>query len=282
MAQLDSRDERIAEVRRALETLQRLSTQLETRPGDDKSRVDPLSPAWIDPPPSTPNNALVAAEQSAEPPVKRGGNMLALFTACLVVLAAAGGAATYYGVIDPTSLLGGDQNVAGPADTGQTVASAPQAAPPETAAAPQAPPAPSTPVAPPSAKTGAAATAATAATTAAANPAAAAPSPAQPAGPVPVTADAGTLERAKTLLNEGDLTGARELLQTMQADKTPDAAWAMARSYDPRFVKGLTNANAQPDVSKAAHWYRVWHKIAQEQGLVSSRMSVDKLIRSMQ
>jgi hypothetical protein len=55
----------------------------------------------------------------------------------------------------------------------------------------------------------------------------------------------------------------------------------MARSYDPSVLGAITGADGDPDIEEAATWYRRWHALSVEQGLVADSVSVERLIRRM-
>jgi hypothetical protein len=103
-----------------------------------------------------------------------------------------------------------------------------------------------------------------------------APSP-ERAGAAPAAMVAG----AKGLMNAGRVQAAREQLLRVATWDSADAAWALARSYDPNFLATIPAADARPDVREAERWYRVWYAIAVRQGLVADSVSLERIINSM-
>jgi hypothetical protein len=90
------------------------------------------------------------------------------------------------------------------------------------------------------------------------------------------------LEAAAGLMNSGRVQAARRRLLTVATDSSPDVALALARSYDPNVLAQIPAADASPDVAEAARWYRTWYAAAVKQGLSLDRMSLDRIIASMQ
>jgi len=92
---------------------------------------------------------------------------------------------------------------------------------------------------------------------------------------------AAALQVAVGLMSAGQVQAAREELLRLAVEDSVDAAWALARSYDPNFLATIRGADAGPDIAEAARWYRRWHAISVKQGLVADSVSVDRIIRSM-
>jgi hypothetical protein len=90
----------------------------------------------------------------------------------------------------------------------------------------------------------------------------------------------GTLERARALMAKGKVRAAREQLLVLANKGSPDAAWDLARSYDPNVLAGLP-ADAAPDVKEATRWYRTWYAAAVREGLVADSVSLERIIGSM-
>jgi hypothetical protein len=95
--------------------------------------------------------------------------------------------------------------------------------------------------------------------------------------PEPATA----LQVAVGLMTAGRVQAAREALLRLAPENSADAAWALARSYDPNFLTTVQGADGGPNIAEAARWYRTWHAISVKQGLVADSVSVDRIIRSM-
>jgi len=84
-------------------------------------------------------------------------------------------------------------------------------------------------------------------------------------------------------MNSGGVHAARRQLLAMAADGSPDVAWALARSYDPKVLGDIAAADASPDIEEAARWYRAWFAAAVKEGLVApDSPSLERIIRSMQ
>ena len=101
-------------------------------------------------------------------------------------------------------------------------------------------------------------------------------------GAVAITGPAQAAEAAARLMSEGQVRKARSvLLRQSEKQLSPDVAWALARSYDPNVLRGISKPDASADIRQAERWYREWHRLAVAQGLVASTVSVDRLIRAM-
>jgi hypothetical protein len=105
-------------------------------------------------------------------------------------------------------------------------------------------------------------------------------------GPTAVTrrldlADAkAALEGARALMAKGKVRAAREQLLVLANRGSLDAAWDLARSFDPNVLMGLP-ADASPDVKEATRWYRTWYTAAVREGLVADSVSLERIIGSM-
>jgi hypothetical protein len=88
------------------------------------------------------------------------------------------------------------------------------------------------------------------------------------------------LEGARALVAKGKVRAAREQLLALANIGSPDAAWDLARSYDPNVLMGLP-ADATPDVKEATRWYRAWYAAAVREGLVADSVSLERIIGSM-
>jgi|RhiMetdeSRZDD1v2_1073273.scaffolds.fasta_scaffold223978_2 hypothetical protein len=100
--------------------------------------------------------------------------------------------------------------------------------------------------------------------------------PTDPSGPELKAA----LEGARALMAKGRVRAAREQLLALASKGSPDAAWDLARSYDPNVLAAL-QADASPDVKEAARWYRAWYAAAVREGLVADSVSLERIIGSM-
>jgi hypothetical protein len=104
------------------------------------------------------------------------------------------------------------------------------------------------------------------------------PAPQRPDPPPPDVKAA--LEGARALMAKGKVRAAREQLLALANKGSPDAAWDLARSYDPN-VLGALSADATPDVKEATRWYRTWYAAAVRDGLVADSVSLERIIGSM-
>jgi hypothetical protein len=110
-------------------------------------------------------------------------------------------------------------------------------------------------------------------------PAAAVAAP-RPSDAAKVPATKTALETARALMAKGQVRAAREQLLAL-AERSPDAAWDLARSYDPNVLVASPGADAGPDVKEATRWYRAWYGAAVREGLVADSVSLERIIGSM-
>jgi hypothetical protein len=108
------------------------------------------------------------------------------------------------------------------------------------------------------------------------------------AGPAPPHIDAAkgpavktALEGARGLMAKGHVRAARERLLALADQGSPDAAWDLARSYDPNVLVALPGADAPANVKEAERWYRAWYAAAVRDGLVADSVSLERIIGSM-
>jgi TPR repeat protein len=64
------------------------------------------------------------------------------------------------------------------------------------------------------------------------------------------------LRRGHSLLELGDISGARRFLERAEAGGSAEAARALAETYDPRTLAGFRTRGLQPDPLAALAWYR--------------------------
>jgi hypothetical protein len=109
-----------------------------------------------------------------------------------------------------------------------------------------------------------------------------------PADPAPPRIDAAkgpavktALEGARGLMAKGHVRAAREQLLSLADQGSPDAAWDLARSYDPNVLVALPGADAPANVKEAERWYRAWYAAAVRDGLVADSVSLERIIGSM-
>jgi hypothetical protein len=108
------------------------------------------------------------------------------------------------------------------------------------------------------------------------------------AGPAPPRIDTAkgptvktALEGARGLMAKGQVRAAREQLLTLADQGSPDAAWDLARSYDPNVLVALPGADAPANVKEAERWYRAWYAAAVRDGMVADSVSLQRIIGSM-
>jgi hypothetical protein len=111
-----------------------------------------------------------------------------------------------------------------------------------------------------------------------ATPPASQPPASQPPAP---TATGEPLEVALGLLQAGRVQAARQRLLSLSSGGAADVAWALARSYDPNFLRTIPTADAAPSIEEATRWYRTWYAAAVKQGLVADSVSLERIIGSM-
>jgi hypothetical protein len=102
--------------------------------------------------------------------------------------------------------------------------------------------------------------------------------PARPAQPDAVKA---TLDTARELMMTGQVQAARQQLLAPASRGSPDAAWDLARSYDPNVLVKIEKADAAADVAEATRWYRAWYSAAVKEGMVADSVSLERIIGSM-
>jgi hypothetical protein len=90
------------------------------------------------------------------------------------------------------------------------------------------------------------------------------------------------LEAARALMAKGQVRAAREQLLALAWKGSPDAAWDVARSYDPNVLSALPQPDAGPDIPEASRWYRTWYEAAVKEGMVANSVSIERIIGAMQ
>jgi hypothetical protein len=105
--------------------------------------------------------------------------------------------------------------------------------------------------------------------------------PVLPATPRAALPEPAALQVAVRLMTAGRIQAAREELRRLAPEDSADAAWALARSYDPNYLVTVQGADAVPNIAEAERWYRTWYAISVKQGLVADSVSLDRIIRSM-
>jgi hypothetical protein len=100
--------------------------------------------------------------------------------------------------------------------------------------------------------------------------------------PVKSEAAKTALEAARAEMAKGHVRAAREQLLALAAKGSPDAAWDVARSYDPNVLATIPEADAAPDIPEATRWYRIWYAAAVKEGMVGKNVSIERIIGAMQ
>lgn len=88
-------------------------------------------------------------------------------------------------------------------------------------------------------------------------------------------------EKALQDMTAGRVRAARDALIRIQHQGSADMAWTLARSYDPNFLAEIASRDAEPDVTEAVRWYRIWYGRAVADGSVADSVSLERIIRSM-
>jgi hypothetical protein len=102
----------------------------------------------------------------------------------------------------------------------------------------------------------------------------------QPVGKLQPSAQS-ILEKALQDIAAGHVRAARDALIRIQDQGSADMAWMLARSYDPNFLGEIAHRDAEPDVTEATRWYRIWYSRAVTDGQVADSVSLERIIRSM-
>ena len=84
-----------------------------------------------------------------------------------------------------------------------------------------------------------------------------------------------------SLLAAGDVVQARQLFSRSLATGSAEAALALGRSFDPKHLSGIRNANAAADPVTARKWYEEWYRRSVEQGSISPKVRLDRLLQAM-
>ncbi|WP_170937380.1 MULTISPECIES: hypothetical protein [Rhodomicrobium] len=93
--------------------------------------------------------------------------------------------------------------------------------------------------------------------------------------------DGERLAQAQSLMDEGKIAEARQVLLADLAERKAEAALLLARSYDPNALQHIAGPNARADADEAERWYRRWSSIAGRDGLVLDQDRLERIIRSM-
>lgn len=89
------------------------------------------------------------------------------------------------------------------------------------------------------------------------------------------------LAEGHTLMAAGDVLKARQLFARSVATGSAEAALALGRSFDPKHLAGIGNANATPDPVTARRWYEEWYRRSVQQGSISPKVRLERLLQAM-
>jgi hypothetical protein len=90
------------------------------------------------------------------------------------------------------------------------------------------------------------------------------------------------LENARQLMDAGKIAAARKLLLQPSLAASQDAAWLIARSFDPNYLATLQSPDAKADKVQAEEWYRRWRDIGARNGAGMDDARLKRLIDAMQ
>ncbi len=96
------------------------------------------------------------------------------------------------------------------------------------------------------------------------------------------TAAAGRfIGEGHSLMAAGDIVQARQLFTRSLATGSAEAALALGRSFDPKHIAAINNANAAGDPVTARKWYEEWYRRSVEQGSISPKVRLERLLQAM-
>lgn len=64
------------------------------------------------------------------------------------------------------------------------------------------------------------------------------------------------MERAREVLKSSDISAARLIYESLAMKGSADAAFAMARTFDPEFYRDMPAAGLKPNIETARQWYQ--------------------------
>ena len=82
-------------------------------------------------------------------------------------------------------------------------------------------------------------------------------------------------------MDAGKIMAARGLLQQPTLSSSRDAAWLLARSYDPNYLATIKSPDASGDKEKATEWYRRWRDIGALNGVPMDDVRLKRLIETL-
>ncbi len=84
-----------------------------------------------------------------------------------------------------------------------------------------------------------------------------------------------------SLLARGEVVAARELFTRSLQLGSLEAALALGRAHDPRYLEQLPASDAAPDPAYAAAMYRQWYSRSVEAGAISQGVQLDRLLNAL-
>jgi hypothetical protein len=102
-----------------------------------------------------------------------------------------------------------------------------------------------------------------------------------PAGAAPGPRILPILENARQLMDAGHIAAARKVLLQPALAASQDAAWLIARSFDPNYLATVQSADATADKGQAEEWYRRWRDIGAQNGVAMDDARLKRLIDAM-
>jgi hypothetical protein len=76
--------------------------------------------------------------------------------------------------------------------------------------------------------------------------------------------ESAMLQRASTILDEGDVASARLLLEHIARKGSGKGAMALAQTYDPAFLRSINTLGLRPNPEKAREWYQIAAELGEE------------------
>jgi hypothetical protein len=89
------------------------------------------------------------------------------------------------------------------------------------------------------------------------------------------------IENARQQMEAGHIAAARKMLLQPAFAASQDAAWLVARSFDPNYLATIQSADAAADKVQAEEWYRRWRDIGARNGAGMDDARLKRLIDAM-
>ena len=104
---------------------------------------------------------------------------------------------------------------------------------------------------------------------------------AEPVDPEPAVPSKQLIGQGQSLMSSGDVVQARQLFTKSLSTGSPEAALALGRSFDPKYLARVPRANAKPDPAMARKWYEEWYRRSVDQGAISPNVRLERLLQAM-